>query len=132
MSIPSWLDSEFLSINNAIKSLDGVLSSNPFLSIQPVEAPLVYNTHHSSVSSCNSGTLSGHPCHSNPVLMATFCNSNNPNDGQSQGVVPDEKKKHKMIERQRRKDMNALLSILRSLIPAENLQVCVSLIGQKR
>jgi len=106
--------------------VESVSSSNPFLSTQPVEDPPTSDTHHASicnfVDSCNSGTLAGHPGLSNPVLMATFCNSSRPNDGQSQGAVPADKRKHKMIERKRRKDMNALMSILRSLLPDESLR----------
>jgi len=137
MSVPSCLvDSIFLSCD-VIREFDveSVLSSNPFLSTEAVEDPPPYNTHDASicnfVDSCNSGTLAGHPGLSNPVLMATFCNSSRPNDGQSQGAVPADKRKHKMIERKRRKDMNALMSILRSLLPDESLRVCFSLIDHK-
>eukprot|EP00253_Pinus_taeda_P014654 PITA_14654 len=132
MSIPPLLESEFFSCDDAIKELnvESVLHSNPFLSTEPVQDPLTYNPHvptiRNFVDYCNSGTLAASLDHSNPVLMATFCNTSRPNDGQSQntlpGAIPADNIKHKMIEKQRRKDMNALLSTLKSLIPDENLR----------
>jgi len=63
---------------------------------------------------------------SDPPLMLAFCNSSPPTDGQSwnrlPGSVTADKRNHKMIERQRRKEMKVLFSRLRSLLPDENLQ----------
>eukprot|EP00253_Pinus_taeda_P017551 PITA_17551 len=113
MSIPSCLDSQFLSCSDVIENFKGrsVLSSNPFLLTQPVEYPPTHDTDHPSICNfvdvCNSATPAGH---------------SRRNHTQSQGSYPSDKREHKMTERQRRKDMNALMSILRFLLPEENLQ----------
>nr|UFA45746.1 bHLH52 [Pinus massoniana] len=58
--------------------------------------------------------------------MQTFCNSSPAADGQSWNRLPSsitaDKRNHKMIERQRRKEMKVLFSQLRSLLPEENLR----------
>eukprot|EP00253_Pinus_taeda_P006811 PITA_06811 len=128
MSIPSYLDSQFLSCSDVIENFNGqsVLSSNPFLSTKPVEYPPTHDTDHPSICNfvdvCNFATPAGHSGLSNPVLEVTFCSSSRRNHSQSQGSDPSDKREHKMAERQRRKDMNALMSILRSLLPEGNLQ----------
>eukprot|EP00253_Pinus_taeda_P029112 PITA_29112 len=127
MSIPSWLESEFLTCNDVIKDFDveSVLSYSPFPSAQPIEDPPTYTTHHDTicnfVDNCNSGCVAGCSPYSKPILTATFCNSGGSNDGRSR-TIPTEKRKQKLIEKQRRKDMNALLSVLKSLLPDENLR----------
>eukprot|EP00253_Pinus_taeda_P023660 PITA_23660 len=128
MNIHSCLDSQFLSCNDVIENFNAqsVLSSNPFLSTQPIEYPPTHDTHHPSICDfvdvCNSATPAGHSGLSNPVLKATFCGFSRRNHSQSQRSDPSDKREHKMTERQRRKDMSALMSILRSLLPEGNLQ----------
>lgn len=95
----------------------------------------IMDTHHPSVCSfvdgCNFATRAGHSGFLNPILKATFYSSIHPNDGQFRGLVLSNKRKHKMTERQRHKDMNSLISILKFLLPVENLHVCIYLTEQK-
>jgi len=130
MSIPSWLHSPFFSYNDVTNAFDveSVSSnSNPFL---PTQDPFLssYNTNHQAhrfnlFDSSNSETPASL---SSPRLMQTFCNSSPPTDGQFcnrlPGSVTADKRNHKMIERQRRKEMKVLFSRLISLLPEENLR----------
>jgi len=130
MSIPSSLHSPFLSCNEVVNNFDFESVSSNFNPFVSTEDPFLssYNSYHdvnifNFVHSCNSGSPAGL---SNPALMPTFCNSRTPTDGQSWNRLPGaasaEKKNHKMIEKQRRKEMKALFSALKSLLPDENLR----------
>lgn len=123
MSDPSWLHSPFFPYNDDGNKFDveSVSSnSNPFLSIYNAD-----NHGHgfNSSESHKSETLA---VLSNPPLLQTICNSSPPSDGQActrlPGSVPADKNNHKMIERQRRKEMKVLFSQLRSLLPEENIR----------
>jgi len=130
MSIPSWLHSPFFSYNDVANKFDVESvssSSNPFL---PTQDPFLssYNTDHHAYGSnlfdsYNSETPAGL---SNPPLLQIFSNSSPPTDGQSWNILPGsataDKRSHKMIERQRRKEMKVFFSRLRSLLPEENLR----------
>lgn len=129
MSIPPALHSPVFYYSDAartlhIESVSG--TSKPFV---PTQEPLlsIYNTddhvHRFSLfDSYDSETLDRL---SNPQ-MQTFCNSSSPTDGQSwnglRSSVTTDKRNHKMIERQRRKEMKVLFSQLRSVLPEENLR----------
>lgn len=131
MSIPS----PFFSYNDVAKFDVGSVSSNPNPCIPAQDPfPSSYNIDHFAhgfnlFGTHDSETLAGF---SNP-LMQTFCNSSSPTDSlcwnRLAGSVTEDKRNHKMIERQRRKEMKVLFSQLRSLLPEHNLRVCVLLLN---
>lgn len=132
MSIPPSLHSPFFSYNDVANKFDvGSVSSNfnPCLPAQDL-FPSSYDTDHFAhrfnlFGSYDSETLETLAGFSN-TLMPTFCNSSSPTDSlswnRSAGSVTEDKRNHKMIERQRRKEMKVLFSRLRSLLPEENLR----------
>eukprot|EP00253_Pinus_taeda_P018183 PITA_18183 len=114
MSIPS----PFFSYNDVANKFDvGSVSSNPNPCIPGKDPfPSSYNTDHFAhtfnlFGSYDSQTLETLAGFSNP-LMQTFCNSSSPIDSLSwnilAGSVTEDKRNHKMIERQRRKEMKVL------------------------
>jgi len=135
MNFPSELHSTALSHNDVKSKLDvGSASiSNKFLSTQPPEDPPTYNTHRTQgFVDRNPTTLTGlHDLLGQPYLMATICTSSPPAHVHSEngriGAVSSARRNAKTIERQRRREMKALFSALRSLLPDENLRVFFSL-----
>eukprot|EP00253_Pinus_taeda_P010458 PITA_10458 len=123
MNSPSWLHSPFFCYNDDGNKFDveSISSnSNPFL-------PIYNSDHHAHRFNSSESHKSETPSVlSNPPLLRTVCNSSPPSDGQActrlPGSVPADKNKHKMIERQRRKEMKVLFSRLRSVLPEENIR----------
>lgn len=135
MSISSGFQSVFLPCNDGMSmfvNADSLSSSNPFLIAQPLEDPPTYNTHHAQRSNLVINCNSGSPFHhqdllDRPSLMRTACNSSFPTHGRSgrsltRTAPTDKRSNHKLIEKQRRKDMKTLFSRLRSLLPEESLR----------
>lgn len=128
MSIPS----PFFSYNDVANKFNvGSVSSNPNPCIPAQDPfPSSYNSDHFAhrfnlFTTYDSETLETLVGFSNP-LMQTICNSSSPSDSLSwnrlAGSVREDKRNHKMIERQRRKEMKMLFSQLRSLLPEHDLQ----------
>jgi len=128
MSIPS----PFFSYNDVANKFDvGSVSSNPNPCIPAQDPfPSSYNIDHFAhrfnlFGTYDSETLETLAGFSNP-LMQTFCNSSSPTDSlcwnRLAGSVTEDKRNHKMIERQRRKEMKVLFSQLGSLLPEHNLR----------
>eukprot|EP00253_Pinus_taeda_P006569 PITA_06569 len=136
MSIPSGFRPTFLSCNDGLNmSVDvteGVSRSGLLQSTEPLEDPPSYNNHHSQssnfISSCIFETPINYQDHShNPCLMRAFCNSGFAIHGPYRDTLPhtaptDKKWNHRLIEKQRRKEMKTLFSRLRALLPEESIR----------
>lgn len=123
MSDTSWLHSPFFSYSDDENkfNVESVSSnSNPFLSIYNAD----YHAHRFNPSESHKSETP--TVLWNPPLLQTICNSNPLNDGQAWTRLPGsfaaDKNSHKMVERQRRKEMKELFSRLRSLLPEENIR----------
>lgn len=130
MSTPSGWNSSFFSCDDVTNNFDVESIANISNSFPSTQDPVLWShniDHDAHIfnfdDSCNSGTLAGP---SNAPAIPTFCNSSIPTDGQSwtklPGPVPADKRGHKITEKQRRKEMKALFSALRSLLPNENIR----------
>eukprot|EP00253_Pinus_taeda_P017027 PITA_17027 len=129
MSISSWLNSPFYSYNSVankfdIESVSG--NSDPCL---PTQDPFLssHNTDHSGhIFNLFDSYDSETPAIPSNPLMRTFCNSSSATNSQScnrlPGTVMAVQRNHKVIERQRRKEMKMLFSRLRSLLPEKDTQ----------
>lgn len=137
MSIPSGFQPIYHSCNDGINMFfdvtEGVSRSNLLQSTEPLADPPSYNNLHAQssnfINSCLFETPVDYQDHSdmNPSLMRAFCNSDLAIHGPSRDTLShtaptDKRWNHRLIEKQRRKEMKTLFSRLRALLPEENLR----------